>query len=188
MTQRFRFRKVLVSRLTNSGPVSSSPLTLSPKGGEGRVRGLKRGKNLSNGVLVRVLFLLTGAAGLVSFGVVSLQAEEGYHDHAAAHGGYFGDAGNLYHYEVLLEEGRGLKLYLYDEEARPMKVTKVPARWTISPDGENPVQGPFQEGEEGEFYRGELPANGAGDLHLLIEVEKAGKWVPLEFYLPEKKS
>ncbi len=44
--------RTLVRRLTNSGPISPSPFTLSPRGGEGRVRGLKPGTNLSNGVLV----------------------------------------------------------------------------------------------------------------------------------------
>lgn len=106
------------------------------------------------------------------------------HEERPHHGGYFGDAGNLYHYEVVLESDRAVRLYLYDEEAKPMKVTGIPARWTVSPDDPNPVRGEFREGEQGEFYEAEVPRPASPLLHLKVEARRKGDWVPLEFFIP----
>ena len=106
------------------------------------------------------------------------------HEEKPLHGGYFGDAGNLYHYEVVLDPHRTVRLYLYDETAQPMKVTGIPARWTLSPDDSDPVRGEFQEGKQGEFYRAEVPRPVGSVLHLKVEARRKEEWVPMEFFIP----
>lgn len=135
------------------------------------------------------LFLGTGAFTSIA-GRLSAWASESTeetaetHKEKPLHGGYFGDAGNLYHYEAVLEPTGAVRLYLYDEKAQPMKVTGIPARWTISPDDPNSARGEFQEGGQGEFYQAELPRPSGPLLHLKVEARKKGEWVPMEFFIP----
>ncbi len=106
--------------------------------------------------------------------------------HKPLHGGYFGDAGDLYHYELVLESNGMVKLYLYDEEVKPLKVTGIPARWTLNPDAGKEPKGKFQESEDGAYFWAKLPDLKEPNIHILIEAEKKGQWVPMEFYLPVK--
>lgn len=127
--------------------------------------------------------LLLGVAGFVA--ADGRDEDLARFPHKPMHGGYFGDAADLYHYELALEPQGMAKLYLYDEEVKPLKVTGIPARWTLNPGGTGP-KGEFQASEDGNYFWAKLPDLKGPNIHILIEAEKEGQWVPLEFYLPVK--
>lgn len=140
-------------------------------------------------MMIRAFSLFVFACSIVFFGLTNnmfaIEAvPEEYHEHEARHGGHFGDAGNIYHYELLMVNQNLLHFFLYDSEAEPMKVTNIEARWTLSPDSENPVQGEFKAVPSDEYYESELPVSGSDPIHILVEVDKNGSWVPMEFFIP----
>jgi len=106
-------------------------------------------------------------------------------EHGARHGGYFGDAEDLFHYEVLLQEGRRLLLYVNDDRNAPLDVLTLKGRWRLNPDDAEPVSGVLTPSEDGAYFWASLPELPSTDiLHVEVAVQKDGAWVPMEFYLP----
>ena len=113
------------------------------------------------------------------------QHEEDRIEHKPMHGGFFGDAGDLYHYELVVEQPEHLKLYLYDEKVKPLKVDGLPARWTLLGDDSTAQEtGRFAASRDGEFFWTTFRKPASEILHILVEVEKKNVWVPMEFYVP----
>jgi len=146
------------------------------------------------GLIGCVLTLVVGGSGYaaeddygaVGSGSVHMDAEaEGLEDvHQARHGGYFGDADDLYHYEVLFEGSRVI-LYVNDELNRPLDVLPLEGRWVLNPDDPVPVTGTFDAEDSGRYFYSDLPIEtDAPSAHLKVEVLKDGIWAPLEFFLP----
>lgn len=104
--------------------------------------------------------------------------------HKPLHGGYFGDADDLYHYEVLLNERRQLILYVNDELNRPMNARGLKGRWTINPDNPSPRMGVFHESPDGAYLIADLPPLRTDTLHVKVAVLKGRLWPEVEFYLP----
>lgn len=104
--------------------------------------------------------------------------------HKPRHGGYFGDADDIYHYEVLVEASGRVVLYVNDEYNRPQNVEPLRARLTLNPDAEYPFVGRFEPGPDGEYFIARLPVIVASPIHLQVEVEKDGQWAPMEFTIP----
>lgn len=115
-------------------------------------------------------------------GVEAIRAE---HEHVPRHGGIFGDADDLYHYEVLMAEKRQLRLYVNDELNRPLRVEGLKARWTVDPDGLSPTSGSFTPSEDGAYLVAQLPLVAADLIHIKVEVRKGSLWAPLEFFVPQ---
>ena len=106
-------------------------------------------------------------------------------EHAPRHGGHFGDADDLYHYEVLLEPSARLILYVNDEHNEPLDVRPLTGRWTLNPDGPTPVTGTFHPEDSGRYFFAALPALADADpVHMKVEVLKGDAWAGMEFYLP----
>jgi hypothetical protein len=111
------------------------------------------------------------------------EAEE--HAHNPRHGGYFGDADDIYHYELLLEGANRLVLYVNDELNAPLDTRDLEARWTLNPDASEPTAGRFTPSEDGATLLASLPASLLDDpVHVMVEVIKDGAWVGMEFFLP----
>lgn len=106
--------------------------------------------------------------------------------HAPRHGGLFGDANDIYHYEVVREPGNRVVLYVNDHQNRPLDTRALTGRWTLSPDSANPLTGPFASAADGSHLAGSLPAGEGrgGPTHLKVEVLKGDDWAAMEFYLP----
>jgi len=111
------------------------------------------------------------------------EAEE--HAHGPRHDGFFGDADDLYHYEVLVEAPNRLILYVNDEFNQPLDTRQLIGRYVLAPDAETPIVGDFTPSDEGQFFVATLPAVSPNPIPVLIEVLKAGQWVGLEFSLPQ---
>ncbi|MBI3318176.1 MAG: ZIP family metal transporter [Candidatus Omnitrophica bacterium] len=109
--------------------------------------------------------------------------------HAPRHGGYFGDANDLYHYELIPGTDNRLLLYVNDQMNRPLEASTLQGRWTLNPDSSAPTMGFFTPSREGNFLVGELPGNFRNDpIHVRVEVLKGTAWAPMEFYVPRKSS
>lgn len=106
------------------------------------------------------------------------------HTHGPRHSGYFGDAEDLYHYELLLESPQRLVLYVNDELNHPLDTRTLQARYLLNPDGPAPVVGQFVPSHDGQYLLASLPSGASDSLHVKIEVLKDGQWVGLEFVLP----
>ncbi len=107
--------------------------------------------------------------------------------HGPRHGGYFGDANDLYHYELVSGPKNQFFLYVNDHLNRPMDVRGLQGRWILNPDGPTPLTGFFTPSEGGTFFMGELPPlHSSYPLHVKVEVLKKGQWVGMEFFLPPK--
>ena len=107
--------------------------------------------------------------------------------HQPRHGGYFGDADDLYHYEVLLD-GDQLILYVNDELNRPLDTRPLEATWTLNPDAPEPVTGPFRASPDGAYLVSALPPRAGEILHVKVAVRKGQVWAPMEFYLPAPRT
>ena len=105
-------------------------------------------------------------------------------EHQPRHGGYFGDADDLYHYEVLLQPGHGLILYVNDDHNRPLNVRGLHGRWTVNADSEHPANGTFTPSPDGAYFLAELPPLAGDTLQLTVAVLKGDTWAELEFTLP----
>ena len=143
-----------------------------------------------------MLFIVCGWAGLVwaqTPGAVDSEsvhepdsAEEALeHAHGPRHGGYFGDAEDRFHYELLLREDAQVVFYVNDEFNQPLDVRALQGRWTLNPDQPRPITGAFTPSEDGAYFLAQLPpAQGAGAIHVEVAVLKDGQWVGMEFFLP----
>ncbi len=144
----------------------------------------------------------TGLLAILLIGARSLQAEvipqpaqrsdtiaESEEDvHKPRHGGQFGDADDLYHYEVLLQGDRELVLYVNDEHNHPLDVRGLEGRWTLSPDDPQPVTGTLTPSPDGAYFRAQLPPTQVDPLHVEVAVRKGRFWARMEFYLPHPSS
>lgn len=126
-------------------------------------------------------------AALLVAGATGLSADENAaeHPHEPQHGGLFGDADDLYHYEVLLNDGGQLMLYVNDELNRPMDVRGLEGQWTINPDSAAPVSGAFAPSQDGAYLIAQLPPSAIDPLHIKVAVRKGALWAPLEFFVPQ---
>lgn len=106
--------------------------------------------------------------------------------HAPRHGGYFGDASDIFHYEVALGPRDDLVLYVNDHHNRPMDTRALKGRWVLNPDSRSPIVGFFTPSEDGSLLTSPLPdqARKAERIHVKVEVLKKDEWVGMEFYLP----
>ena len=104
--------------------------------------------------------------------------------HKPRHGGYFGDADDLYHYEVLLQTGGRLILYVNDDYNRPLDVRALDGRWTLEPDSSSPLSGVFTPAEDGAYFVATLLPLQADPVHVKVAVSKDGVWAGMEFFLP----
>jgi len=110
------------------------------------------------------------------------EAEE--HAHGPRHGGYFGDAEDLFHYELVLQPDGPLLLYVNDEHNEPLDVRVLQGRWTLSPDSPTPVTGSFLPSDDGAYFSTALPPpDPTQPTHVLVEVLKDDQWVGMEFFL-----
>ena len=105
--------------------------------------------------------------------------------HGPRHGGYFGDANDIYHYELVREERGVILLYVNDHHNRPMDARILRGRWVLRPDGPRPLTGFFTPSADGSRLVGQLPAAAPGEsTQIRVEVLKGGDWAPMEFSLP----
>ncbi|MBI3332584.1 MAG: ZIP family metal transporter [Candidatus Omnitrophica bacterium] len=105
--------------------------------------------------------------------------------HGPRHGGYFGDANDIYHYELVRGPDRRILLYVNDHYNRPLDAKTLQGRWILDPDGPKPLTGFFLTSPDGSHLVGDLPSSAkGGPAHLKVEVLKKGQWVGMEFYLP----
>ncbi len=109
--------------------------------------------------------------------------------HAPRHGGIFGDANDVFHYEILLEPEGRLVLYVNDHENRPLDVRTLEGRWTVDPDERIPVTGPLTASADGSFFFAPLPPKfaQADSVHVLVSVLKNREWVAMEFFLHSER-
>ncbi len=103
--------------------------------------------------------------------------------HGPRHGGYFGDANDIYHYELVKASHQKILLYVNDHHNRPIDVRTLQGRWVLNPDGPKPVTGFFSPSPDGGFLESALPS-GSGPTPLKVGVLKNNQWVEMEFYLP----
>jgi len=113
-------------------------------------------------------------AGILLATVPPARAAEEEHAHEPRRGGYFGDADDIYHYELLRQNGARLILYVNDEENKPLDVRRLQGRWILDPDGPSPPAGFFIPSEDGSYFFSHLPdrARKLEDLHVKVEVLK----------------
>jgi len=105
-------------------------------------------------------------------------------EHKPRHGGYFGDADDLYHYEVLLTPSNRLILYVNDEHNTPLDVRPLTGRWTLNPDVPSPVTESLIPSEDGAYFFAMLPPSESDPLHVKVAVLRGDVWAEMEFYLP----
>ncbi len=105
--------------------------------------------------------------------------------HGPRHGGYFGDANDIYHYELVPESDDRLVLYVNDHLNKPMDTRSLNGRWILNPDDPKPLTGFFTPSPDGSFLIGQLPKKMAkNETHILVSVLKNNNWADMEFYLP----
>lgn len=127
----------------------------------------------------------TGVVGSRSIHEEGSAEETEEHEHQPRHGGYFGDAEDIFHYELVLEPGNRLLFYVNDERNRPLDARTLQGQWTMNPDGPTPTTDLFTPSDDGAYFLAELPTFTTADpLHVLVQVQKAGQWVGLEFVVP----
>ncbi|MBI3321659.1 MAG: ZIP family metal transporter [Candidatus Omnitrophica bacterium] len=150
------------------------------------------GLGLLTGFFVAVLtdFLLIGAMAHGSGAADAHETHESRYDltevgeHAPRHGGFFGDADDLYHYELVLDAPNQLRLYVNDERNRPLNVRLLQGRWTLDPDESAPRTGAFSPAIDGGYFMATLPLPLKSPVHVEVAVQKGSVWAPMEFFLP----
>ncbi len=110
-------------------------------------------------------------------------APTGAEYHKPRHGGAFGDADDIYHYEVLLNKQQ-LILYVNDDYNRPLNVQGLQGRWKLDPDSDKPITGIFAPSPDGAYLVADLPGHLADPVHIEVAVLKGRIWAPLEFFVP----
>lgn len=108
--------------------------------------------------------------------------------HKPRHGGLFGDADDVYHYEVLLNDKQQLVLYVNDAWNRPLNVRDLAGRFRLDPDSKKPKEGSFSASPDGAYLIGNLPPTQSDPVHVEVSVRKGQIWAPMEFYIPHPKS
>lgn len=104
--------------------------------------------------------------------------------HGPRHGGLFGDANDIYHYELVSEKGNTILLYVNNHLNRPLDTRNLQGRWVLDPDAPHPVTGSLVPSEDGSSFVGRLPPSAKeGPLHLKVGVLKGGDWAEMEFFL-----
>lgn len=104
--------------------------------------------------------------------------------HGPRHGGQFGDAGDIYHYELARASDGTLTLYVSDHHNRPLDARTLQGRWILDPDGPKPLTGFFTPAPDGSVLTSQLPPSSrTGPTRLKVEVLKGHEWVGMEFYL-----
>lgn len=126
--------------------------------------------------------ILAAAPGAPAYEPPADHDEAQEDEHQPRHGGLFGDADDVYHYEVLLE-GQRLIVYVNDEHNTPLDATGLQGRWTLDPDSDQPVEGALAPAPDGAFLAADLPATG-DPVHVKVEVLKGDVWAPMEFVIP----
>ncbi len=129
-----------------------------------------------------------GAVGSKSAHEAGTLEETAEHEHRPLHGGYFGDADDLYHYEILLEHGNQLVLYVNDEHNHPLDVRTLEGRWTLDPDSPTAVSGTFSPSVTGDRFLATLPSIDSNPIHVKVAVPNHGTWAEMEFYIPQPAS
>ena len=104
--------------------------------------------------------------------------------HKPRHGGYFGDADDVFHYELLVNDRRQLILYVNDDLNRPLDVRAYEGQWRLNPDEPAQLSGSFHPAPDGAYFIGEIPPMMDEVLHVEVAVQKGSQWAPMEFYLP----
>jgi len=104
--------------------------------------------------------------------------------HRPRHGGSFGDADDLYHYELLLREPRELILYVNDSLNRPLNVRHLTGQWRLDPDEPEGPSGTFRPSHDGDYFVATLPPSPTDPLHVEVAVLKGREWARMEFFLP----
>ena len=147
------------------------------------------GLGLLAGFFVAVVTDFLLIASLTQGGATNHAYESRYYveevgEHRARHGGQFGDADDLYHYELLLDAPNQLRLYVNDERNRPLNTRLLQGQWTLDPDGPSPQSGAFIPSIDGAYFLGSLPALTTDTAHVEVAVLKGSLWARMEFYLP----
>ena len=105
--------------------------------------------------------------------------------HGPRHGGYFGDANDIYHYEIVRQPDDNLILYVNDHQNQPTDTRTLTGRWVLDPGSPNSATGFFTSTPDGAYLVSSLPEKTRGaEVHLEVQVLKGNDWAPMEFYLP----
>ena len=105
--------------------------------------------------------------------------------HGPRHGGYFGDANDIYHYELVRKEQDKIILYVNDHHNQPLDARILQGRWVLDPDGLKPITGYFTAAPTGSYLESRLPKSVFADsISLKIGVLKGEDWADMEFFLP----
>ncbi len=108
--------------------------------------------------------------------------------HGPRHGGSFGDANDIYHYELVRESDRGIRLYVNDHYNRPMDTRTLNGRWILNPDEPTPLTGNFTASQDGRYFFSDLPTSAAhNSSQIKVAVLKGKDWAEMEFFLPAQK-
>ena len=108
--------------------------------------------------------------------------------HGPRHGGYFGDANDIYHYELVQESTGKLILYVNDHYNRALDARTLQGRWVLDPDAPQPVTGFFTTSGSGNFLSSQLPTlSPKKPIHLKVGVLKGNDWAEMEFFLPAQE-
>ena len=104
--------------------------------------------------------------------------------HAPRHGGIFGDAADIYHYELVSGKDGTLLLYVNDHLNRPMDTRPLTGRWVVNPDGPHPITGHFLPSEDGLFLQTLLPTLPQKQpFQIKVGVLKGKDWAEMEFFI-----
>ncbi len=109
--------------------------------------------------------------------------------HGPRHGGYFGDANDIYHYELVRESDNRIVLYVNDHYNRPLDARILQTHWILNPDDPKPITGFFTSSPDGSFLTSTVPnVSPSTPVHIKVGALKKGDWADMEFYLPPKIS
>lgn len=128
-----------------------------------------------------------GAVGSKSAHARGSPEEKREHEHGPRHGGIFGDAGDLFHYELVLESPSQLRFYVNDSVNLPLDTRTLQAKWRLNPDSSNPILGSFASAGDGASFSATLPMATTDEVHIEVSVLRGTEWVPMEFFLPVPK-
>lgn len=112
--------------------------------------------------------------------------EAAEHEHRPRHGGQFGDADDIFHYELVLEPSGRLRFYVNDAHNTPLDVRTLQGRWIVNPGQPISVHGVFSPSVDGACFTAELPLAVVpeGPIPVEVGVQKDAQWVSMEFQLP----
>lgn len=143
---------------------------------------LHLGRFLKGEAIVEVGLLVGFFVAMASDFTIST-AMEMTAQHGPRHGGSFGDAGDVFHYELARTPDGGLMLYVNDHHNRPVDARTLTGRWMLNPGEPQTITGVFTSSPDGASLVSQLPPSSrAGPVHLKVEVLKGADWVGMEFY------